>query len=113
MQQGNADKAIPALEKAIKYNSKFLQAYTTLANAYLMKGMINESIETNLKTLDLEPSFAVAHNNLAIAYLENGEYEMAVEHCDKAVKLGYEVAPEILKEIEQFRKKEMPKKGNA
>ena len=58
-----------------------------------------------LKILDLEPSFAVAHNNLAIAYLENGEYEMAVKHCDKAVKLGYEVAPEILKEIEQYRKK--------
>jgi hypothetical protein len=51
----------------------------------------------------MEPSFSVAHNNLAIAYLENGEYEMAVEHCDKAVELGYEVAPEILKEIEQYR----------
>ena len=38
-----------------------------------MKGLIDESIEANLKTLELEPNFAVAHNNLAIAYLEKGD----------------------------------------
>lgn len=103
LQMGNVDEAIKSLQKAIVYNSKFLQAYATLANAYLMKGLIKESIITNLKVLKLEPTFAVAHNNLAIAYLENEEYDMAVKHCDKAIDLGYEVAPEILKEIEAHR----------
>lgn len=103
LQMGNVDEAIKSLQKAITYNSKFLQAYATLANAYLMKGLIKESIVTNLKVLKLEPSFAIAHNNLAIAYLENEEYDMAVKHCDKAIELGYEVAPEILKEIETHR----------
>ena len=37
-----------------------------------MKGMIAESIETNLKVLSMAPDFAIAHNNLAIAYLESG-----------------------------------------
>ena len=95
-------EAIPALEKATRWNPKFLQAFTTLANAYLMKGMITECIETNRKVLKLEPNFAVAHNNLAIAYLENGEYELAITHCDKAIELGYDVAPEILKEVERI-----------
>jgi tetratricopeptide (TPR) repeat protein len=104
LQLGNIEEAITALEKATRWNPKFLQAYTTLANAYLMKGMVDESIETNLKALELEEDFAVAHNNLAIAYLEKKHYEMAVKHLDKAVKLGYEVAPEILKEIENHRK---------
>ena len=103
LQLGNIDEAIPALEKAIRYNSRFLQAYTTLANAYLMKGIIAESIETNLKVLELEPNFAIAHNNLAIAYLENGETGLAVTHCDKAIELGYEVAPEVIKEIDSYR----------
>lgn len=103
LQMGNVDEAIKSLQKAIVYNSKFLQAYATLANAYLMKGLIKESIITNRKALELEPTFAVAHNNLAIAYLENEEYDMAVKHCDKAIDLGYEVAPEILKEIETHR----------
>jgi tetratricopeptide (TPR) repeat protein len=75
-----------------------------LANAYLIKGMIDESIETNLKALKLHPDFGPAHNNLAIAYLEKGEHQPAIEHCEKAVALGYEVPPEILKEIDRLKK---------
>ena len=104
LQKGNIDKAITALQKAITYNSNFLQAYTTLANAYLIKGLIDESIEANLKALRIEPMFSVAHNNLAIGYLEKGEHSKAIEHCDKAVELGFEVAPQILKEIDNHRK---------
>jgi len=103
LQLGNMDEAIFALEKAIRWNPKFLQAYTTLANAYLLKGMLDESIQTSLKVIELEPNFAVAHNNLGIAYLENGEGGLAVKHLDKAAELGYDVAPEMLKEIEKYR----------
>ncbi len=103
LQKGNIDEAIYALEKAVRYNPKFLQAFATLANAYLMNGMLEKSIETNRKVIELEPSFAVSHNNLTIAYMENGQFEPAIEHCDKAVALGYDVAPEILKELEAYR----------
>jgi tetratricopeptide (TPR) repeat protein len=65
--------------------------------------LVDESIETNLKALDIEPDFAVAHNNLAIAYLEKDLHELALQHIDKAVALGYEVAPEIQKELEPYR----------
>ena len=68
-----------------------------------MKGRIDDSIETNRKVLKLQPEFAPAHNNIAIAYLEKGEYVLAVTHCDKAVELGYAVAPEILSEIAHHR----------
>ncbi len=104
LQKGNVDEAIAALRKAIAFNANFIQAYATLANAYLMKGLIDESIEAGIKVLELEPNFAVAHNNLAIAYLEKGEHELAATHIDKAVQLGYEVAPEILQEIESYKK---------
>lgn len=103
MQKGNIDEAITALEKATRFNFRFVQALTTLANAYLMRKRVKDSIETNLKVLKLQPDFAVAHNNLAIAYLENGELQLAVQHADKAVALGYEVAPEILKELDAKR----------
>ena len=103
MQKGEIDKAIENLEKATRWNPKFLQALATLANAYLMKGMVDESIETSLKVLDLEPAFGVAYNNLAIAYMEKGLFEDAVQQVDKAVSMGYEVAPEILKELEAYR----------
>lgn len=103
LQKGNIDEAIRALKKAIAYNDNFIQAYATLANAYLIKGLLEECIAANLKILEIEPNFPIAHNNLAIAYLERGETAKAVEHCDKAVALGYEVAPEIMKEIETYR----------
>ena len=66
--------------------------------------MLEESIENNLKAIKLQSNFAPAHNNLAIAYLEKGDYHLAAEHCDKAVALGYEVAADILSEIERYRK---------
>ena len=69
-----------------------------------MKGLIEDSIENSLKAIQLNADFAPAHNNLAIAYLEKGAYDLAVEHADKAVKLGYDVAPEILNEINGYRK---------
>lgn len=104
LQKGNIDEAIAALERATAFNFRFIQALTTLANAYLMKGRVEDSITSNLKALEIEPDFPVAHNNLAIAYLEKGDYELAGKHCDQAVSLGYGVAEEIRREIEEKRR---------
>ncbi|MFH1102479.1 MAG: tetratricopeptide repeat protein [Pseudomonadota bacterium] len=104
LQKGEVEKAIVALEKAVRWNPKFLQALTTLANAYLMSGRVDEAIETNIKALESEPNFAVAHNNLAIAYLEKGLFELAKKHSQKASELGYEVAPEIQKTLNEHRR---------
>jgi tetratricopeptide (TPR) repeat protein len=90
LQKGNIDEAIKALEKATTFNFRYVQAFVNLANA-------------NLKALKLHPDFGPAHNNLAIAYLEKGEHQAAIEHCEKAVASGYEVPPEILKEIEELK----------
>jgi tetratricopeptide (TPR) repeat protein len=103
LQMGKIDDAIDSLKKAIRYNAKFLQAYTTLANAYLMKGLVKESIEASLKALEIEPAFPVAHNNLAVAYIEDKQYDKAVKHCDKAVELGYDVAPEVSEILKEHR----------
>ena len=65
-----------------------------------MKGMVDEAIEACHKALDVEPNFAVAHNNLTIAYLEKGDPANARTHAKRALDLGYEVAPEILKELD-------------
>jgi len=103
LQRGNLDEAIKNLERATAFNFRYIQAFANLANAYLMKGEVDKAVEANLKALKLEPDFAPAHNNLAIAYLEKGEHAAAVSHCDRALALGYAVAPEIVEEIEQYR----------
>lgn len=103
LQKGKIDEAIYALEKAIRFNPNFIQARATLANAYLMKGDVDQSIEINLKALEVDSEFPFAHNNLAICYLEKGDCELAEKHCKKAIALGYEVAPEIIEEIEKCK----------
>ena len=40
-----------------------------------------------------------------IYLIEKKNFELAIKHCDKARELGYDIAPEILKEIEENRNK--------
>ena len=98
------DKAIKNLKKAIIHNKNFIQAYTTLGTAYFMKGLFEEGIKANLQALSVEPKFPIAHNNLAVAYLELKDYKRAIEHCDIAVDLGFEVIPALINELVPHRK---------
>ena len=100
IQQGKLDEAVHALKKALKWNPKFTQARSNLANAYLMLGQVDDSILENKIVLEQEPQFSIAHNNLAIAYMEKGEAKLANEHLQKAIEFGYDVSPELKKEIE-------------
>lgn len=77
----------------------------TLGVAYGTKGMHNEAIAKFRKAIEINPDYAEAHNNLAIAYYLNGEYGLAIEHCDKVIELGYRVHPEFLKDLKPYREK--------
>lgn len=99
------DKAIKNLRKAIIHNKNFVQAFTTLGTAYFMKGLVEEGIKANLEALKVQPEFPVAHNNLSVAYLELGQFDKAIEYCDKAIELGFEVAQELKDELAPHRKK--------
>lgn len=101
--QEKIDTAIKNLRKAVIHNSKFVQAYTTLGNAYYMKGLLEEGIKANLEAVNIQPEFPIAHNNLCVGYLEKGEYAKAIEHCDIAESLGYEVAAELKAELAPHR----------
>ncbi|MDJ0811736.1 MAG: tetratricopeptide repeat protein, partial [Desulfobacterales bacterium] len=42
LQMGNLDEGIKSLERATHFNFRFVQAYATLASAYLMKGEVDK-----------------------------------------------------------------------
>ncbi len=102
--QEKIDSAIKNLRKAVVHNAKFVQAFTTLGNAYYMKGLLDEGIKANLEAVKIQPEFPIAHNNLCVGYLEKKNYEKAIEHCDIATSLGYEVAEELKAELAPHRK---------
>lgn len=103
LQKGDLENCLKYVEKAIAFNSQFIQAYVTLGSAYLMAGALDESIAASEKALAIEADFPVAHNNLALAYIEKGDWEKAIHHGDNALALGYELAPQVKRELDAHR----------
>ncbi|WP_334110754.1 tetratricopeptide repeat protein, partial [Thermodesulfitimonas autotrophica] len=103
LQMARTEEAIAALEKAIELNPQIVQAWANLVSAYLQKGDVDKAIEIGEKLVAMAPNFGLGHNNLACAYYMKEDYAKAVEHVDLAVKYGFPVHPEFLKEIEPYR----------
>jgi len=103
LQMGNVDEAIVSLKRATHFNFRYVQAFASLATAHLMKGEVEESIEACRQAIKIDPNFPIAHNNLGIAYMEKGDFAKATAHIDKALELGYQVAPQILDELKPYR----------
>jgi tetratricopeptide (TPR) repeat protein len=102
-QMGQNDEAVKSLKKALKYDPNFVQAMATMGTLHFMKGEYDECLKVCAKAVDLQPNFGPAYNNMALAYMETGDFAKAVEMVDKALATGYEVAPEVLKELEPHR----------
>ena len=66
--------------------------------------MRNECREELAKTLAIDPNHAEAHYLLAVALYKEGEYEKAVEHCDSALKLKWDVPEAFVKALQPHRK---------
>ncbi len=100
---GMFDEAITQYKRALKIDPNNADAHFNLGVAYGNKGMTNEDIIEYKHAVALKPDYAEAHNNLAVAYYLEGQYELAIQHCDKAIELGLKVHPEFLEELKAFR----------
>lgn len=103
LQRGEADEAIKALEKALRWDPEFVQARSTLASALFMKGDYEGCIEHCNTVLRKQPSFGPAWNNLSLAHFEKGEFARAVECADKALESGYDVPEAYLRDLAAYR----------
>jgi tetratricopeptide (TPR) repeat protein len=84
-------------------NPEIVQAWNNLANAYLQNGDVDKAIETGEKLVAMAPNFGLGHNNLAVAYLSRQEYEKAREHLDRALSLGFEAHPDLIRKLADDR----------
>lgn len=103
LQQGEVDKAIGALKKALSLDPKFLQARSTLGSAHLMEGDVEGCIDECTKVVEQEPTFGPAYNNLCLAYMEKGDFQQAIRYCDLAREYGFQVAQEVIDELQPHR----------
>ncbi|MFI3272700.1 MAG: tetratricopeptide repeat protein [Pseudomonadota bacterium] len=103
LQRGEPEKAISALNKALKWDPEFIQAMATLGAAHYMNGNYEACIKVSNQAITKYEGFAPAYNNLALAYCELGDMPKAIENVDLAIKHGFDVRPEFLKELEAHR----------
>lgn len=97
---GNYAQAAYFKEIAIKLVQSDSQDYYNLGILY---GKIGDrrALAAFKKALDLEPGFAPAHYNLAVTYanLNPPQLELAKKHALLALKYGYKVRPEFLRQL--------------
>jgi len=100
---GDYEKAIAAYEKAMEIEPASAEIYFNLGIAYEVIGRRRDAIGVYRRAIAADPDYAAAHNNLAILYFREKEYTLAGKHCDRAVELGYDVAPVFLKDLKEYR----------
>ncbi|MBI3893345.1 MAG: HEAT repeat domain-containing protein [Candidatus Wallbacteria bacterium] len=56
------------------------------------RSALEKKIEKSKREVAENPDDGAAHNNLGVAYYHNRQYELAIQHCDRAKSLGAGVA---------------------
>lgn len=101
--KGMLDEAIGQYRRAIELDEGCPDAYFNLGVAYRGKGMLDTAIAEYKKALSIKPDHSEAHNNLSMTYYVMKDYDKAIEHCDRAVELGFQVHPQFLQDLEAYR----------
>ncbi len=96
---GDRVSALAAARKAIEIDPNLAEAHTTLGNLSFAAGDDEGAISAFRRALEINPDSGTAHNNLAVVYYKRKKFELAIQHCDRAVALGYPVNPGFLKLI--------------
>ncbi|MFC1807323.1 tetratricopeptide repeat protein [Candidatus Omnitrophota bacterium] len=98
-------RAIELFEKAINVNPQHAYAYNNLGMVYHALKRYSEATPLFKKATELSPEYAEAYSNLAAVYLITDQYELAIESHDKAIKLGFNVDPQLSSALLAHRRK--------
>jgi tetratricopeptide (TPR) repeat protein len=103
-EQGDVKSALRMFQRAIEINPASAEGYTSLGSVYCALGQTRKAISLLTRALEINSKSGVAHNNIALAYYYQKQYYLAIQHCDKAMELGYQVTPQLLELLKPFRK---------
>ncbi|MBO5797538.1 MAG: tetratricopeptide repeat protein [Clostridia bacterium] len=109
--QNNYRKALKYLNDLARrcettYDARAVLLFAALC--YSDAGLREHAIRTYYTLLEHDASNATVHNNLGLLFAEEGDYEMAMKHCDKAIELKPQYYhPYLNKANFHFRRHEM------
>ncbi len=87
MDTGQFDKALLALERAVRINPSLSEARANMGNIYLQQGQYDLAIEQFNAALSVNPIDPKTHFNLGAAFLEARQYTWAETHLRRALAL--------------------------
>ena len=85
--EGEYEKAIVALNKAVELEPTFAIAYSNRGWSYIGLGQYEQAIADCTKAIELDSNLALAYNSRGWAYTELGQYEQAIADYNKAIEL--------------------------
>ncbi|MFH1868377.1 MAG: tetratricopeptide repeat protein [Candidatus Omnitrophota bacterium] len=101
---GKPKEAIYFFKKAIDVNPRHIGLYGDLGGMFISIGDYKEAESVLKKGLRVDAENADIHNNLAVVYYSQKMYDLAIDHCDRALELGLKVNPEFLGLLKRYRK---------
>ncbi len=88
MRQGDFQRAVEELGRAVSLRPDSARAHNYLGMAYLEVKELDRAAASFEQAIALDPTFAAAHNNLGSLHSLRGEHERAAEQFRKAVELA-------------------------
>jgi tetratricopeptide (TPR) repeat protein len=85
---GENEKAVGHLQKAIEIDPEYIEAYNNLGTRYVIAGQLEKAVAAFRKGLALDPSAAMIESNLAIALINLKEFAGAEEAARRSVDLN-------------------------
>ena len=74
--------------KAIKEDSKFVEAYDNLGRVYRRVGELDKAEHNYLKSIELYPNGIMAHQNLAVVYGIKKDYDKAANEYEEILRIS-------------------------
>ena len=86
--QGDSDKAIEELSKAIELTPASADAYYSRALSYYKKGKLKESISDFNKVIELTPASIDAYYNRGLAFYKMGSFDESIADYNKVLEIN-------------------------
>lgn len=104
-QLGRNEEAYILYKKVIMMDPANADAYNNLGTLYKALGRDKEALSAYKMAANVDPKYAPALMNLAIFYYEEGQYDLAIEYCDQAARLGLNAGAKFLERLKPYRKR--------
>jgi tetratricopeptide (TPR) repeat protein len=89
------ENAAEYFNKALEIKPELISALANLVTVNIGLDDLDSAIAVGEKAVSLAPKFGIVHNNLAVAYHYHGDYDLSLDHLEKAKKIGYPVSSQF------------------